>query len=178
LRAGGKDFITIVIGGLFVTIPSSCLSIVKNFGLAFLLGIPIFSNIIDYTVIVSVPLTDLHFELGDILRDLNRLLPQLDTFIRQFNNFVIETGINVVTDASGALGIDVLATLDDAVAQQYANRIEVIDSLIHNHIHSIEGLLARASEIEAQITALNNGYVSQLAGLSSRLRELINSYGH
>lgn len=102
-----------------VTVPISCLSIVKNFGLAFLLGIPIIPNLIDYTVGVSVPLADLLSELGDILRDLNRLLSQLDTFIRQFNNFVIETGINVVTDASGALGIDVLATLDDAIAQQY-----------------------------------------------------------
>jgi hypothetical protein len=178
LRAGGKGFITIVIGGLLVTVPSSCLSIVKNLGLAFLLGIPIISNIIDYTVSVSVPLADLQSELENILRELGRLLSQLDTFISRFNNFVLDTGINVVTDASGALGIDVLATLDDAIAQQYANRIEVMDNLIHNHIHSIEDLLARASAIEAQIMAIDNGHVSQLAGLSSRLRELISSYGH
>jgi hypothetical protein len=129
-------------------------------------------------VSVSVPLADLQSELLDILRELGRLLSQLDTFISRFNNFVLETGINVVTDASGALGIDVLATLDDAIAQQYANRIEVMDNLIHNHIHSIEDLLARASAIEAQIMAIDNGHVSQLAGLSSRLRELISSYGH
>lgn len=67
----------------------------------------------------SVSLENLEAELQVIFTELNRLLPQLSTFITQFNNFVIETGINVVTDASGALGIDVSATLDDAIAQQH-----------------------------------------------------------
>jgi DNA repair ATPase RecN len=123
-------------------------------------------------------LSDLESELQGIIVELSRLLLQLNTFISQFHNFVIETGINVVTDASGALGIDVSGTLDDAIAQQYANRIEVLDSLIHNHIHSIENLLKRASEIEAQIMVLNGGYESQLAEFSARLTRLINSYRH
>ena len=50
----------------------------------------------------------LESELQGIIIELSRLLLQLNTFISQFHNFVLETGINVVTDASGALSIDYL----------------------------------------------------------------------
>lgn len=83
-----------------------------------LLGIPIFVNILDFSLTVGVSLADLDGELQVLLTEVNRLLPQLNTFITQFNNFVLESGINIVTDASGALGIDVPATLADDIAQQ------------------------------------------------------------
>jgi hypothetical protein len=53
-----------------------------------------------------------------------------------------------------------------------------MDSLIHNHIHSISNLLARGSEIEEQISELNSDYVSQLSEYSDRLRQLKSSYRH
>jgi hypothetical protein len=83
-----------------------------------LLGVPILANIVDFSLSVGVSLADLEGELQVLLTEVNRLLPQLNTFITQFNNLVLEAGINVVTDASGTLSIDVPATMDDTIAQQ------------------------------------------------------------
>lgn len=174
----GNSFVTLVISGLFITIPSSYLSTVKNFGIGFLFGAPALVNVVVYSMTGDVLLDDLHHQLQETLTEIDRLFPQLSTFINQFHNFVNQTGINVITDAQGELGIDVLGNLDDSIAQQYANRINILDSLIHNHIHSIENLLERVSEIEEQIQQSNSNYASQLSQYSERLRQLIRLYGH
>lgn len=175
-----KNFVSIIIAGLIVTIPSSYLSIVKNFGLGFFLGIPSLAlgNIVVYTMTGEVLLDDLNGQLLETLREMDRLFSQLSTFINQFHNFVNQTGINVITDAQGELGIDVVDTLDDSIAQQYANRINILDSLIHNHIHSIENTLERASGLEARINELDSNYTSRLPEYTNRLSQLVRSYGH
>ncbi len=176
----GNSFVTIVIAGLFLTIPSSYLSTVKNFGIGFLFGLPALAlgNIVVYSMTGGVLLDDSHGQLQETLTEIDRLFSQLSTFINQFHNFVNQTGINVITDAQGELGIDVIGTLDDSTAQQYANRINILDSLIHNHIHSIENLLERVSEIEEQIRESDSNYVSQLSEYTDRLRQFLRLYGH
>ena len=69
-------------------------------------------------------------------------------------------------------------SLDNVTAQNYANRIEVFDRLIHHHIHHIESLLETASNIENQIWELNSDYVTQLNSYRETLSSLISSYGH
>lgn len=174
----GNNWVTIIIAGLFITIPSSYLSIVKSFGIGFLLGVPALGSIIAYSMTGDVLLDDLNGQLQETLREIDRLFSQLGNFINQFHNFVNQTGINVITDAQGDLGIDVMDTLDDTIAQQYANRVNVLDSLIHNHIHSIESLLGRVSELEEQITQSNSNYPCQLSEYANRLAQLIRLYGH
>lgn len=174
----GKAFITIFIYGIAVTIPSSCLSAVKHFGIGFLLGFPLFTNIVVYAMTGNVVMEGLEGQVQNILIDLNRLIPQLSNFINQFHNFINETGINVITSGEGELGIDVDQSLSDSVALQYATRINVLDSLIHNHIHSIEELLETGSLIEGEIIQSNSNYVSQISELSERFTQLIHSYKH
>ncbi len=174
----GSSWVTIIIAGLFITIPSCYLSAVKNFGLGFLFGLPVLGNIVAYSITGDVLLNDLQGQLQETLTEIDRLFSQLSSFINQFHNFVNQTGINVITDAQGQLGIDVVNTLDDSIAQQYANRINVFDSLIHNHIHSIENLLERVSDIEQQIRQSNDNSSSQLSEYRDRLAQLIHLYGH
>jgi uncharacterized coiled-coil protein SlyX len=176
----GKNLVSIIIAGLIITIPSSYLSIVKNFGVGFLLGVPCLAlgNIAIYTMTGEVLLHDLNSQLQESLTEIERLFSQLSTFINQFHNFVNQTGINVISDAQGELGIDVVDTLDDSLAQQYANRINILDSLIHNHIHSIENTLERVSELEGRISELNSNYTSRLPEYTNRLSQLVRSYGH
>lgn len=125
---------------------------------------------------VSSP--NLDGDLHNIIQELDRLFPQLNEFINRFKEFVNETQINVITDAQGVLSIEVLEGLNDSLAQVYANKIQVIDNLIHNHIHKIEELLGTASEIEAKILESDQNYISQLAKYLAKLKELSNSYGH
>lgn len=175
-----SSFVTIIIGGLLVSIPSSYLSIVKNFGVGLIFGLPalIFSDMATYMATGEVSLDDLNNQLQTALSETNRLFSQLNNFINQFHNFVNQTGINVITDGEGELGIDVSSSLDDSIAQNYANRINILDSLIHNHIHSLESLLNKISELEEQIKQLDSNFISQLSQHSDRLRQLINLYGH
>ena len=155
------------------------------FGAAYIgisFGLPVLTNIFVYAMTGDMtgdpPLPNFNGELQNIITELARVLSQLSGFINQFHNFVNETGINVVTDAQGTIGIDVLETLDDSVALQYANRINVLDGLIHNHVHTIEHLLETASGLEEQIQESNSNYLSQLSQYRDRLTQLIQSYAH
>jgi redox-regulated HSP33 family molecular chaperone len=129
-------------------------------------------------MIGEVPAVNLNGELQELLSEATRLFSQLNTFISQFHNFVNETGINVVTDGYGSLGVDVVESVSDATAQGYANRINVFDSLIHDRVHTIEELIGRISDLELQIIQSDNDYTSQLPQLRARLANLVRSYGH
>ena len=117
-------------------------------------------------------------ELREVYAEINRLLPQLSTFITQFHNFVRDNSINVVMDSEGSLGIDVLNSLPDATAQNYATRISVFDNLIHDRIHTLEELIDRARDLEAQAVGPDNSFISQLTQFTSRLAQLKRTYGH
>jgi predicted PurR-regulated permease PerM len=168
----------LVLGKISLTIPISSLKLIPIFGLGFLFGLPFFENIEAYANTGSVSLEDLQEQLDVIIRELNRLLPQLNSFINRFHNFLIETGINVITDAQGGLSIDVPENLNDSLAEQYANRINIFDGLIRNHINQIDNLIQRGSEIEDQIREINSNYLSQLTELKNRLSIAVSSYKH
>ena len=121
---------------------------------------------------------NLNNELCGIVAELNRVLPQLSGFISNFHRFIAEADINVITDAAGTLSIDVLGDIDESTLQTYVTRINVLDGLIHNRVQEVEGLLARASDIENQLKALNSDYTSQLTQHINRLSELVHSYAH
>lgn len=165
-------------GKISLTIPIYYLKMIPLFGLAFLLGLPIFGDVEAYANTGSVSLEDLQHQLDGIITELNRLLPQLNSFITRFHNFVYDTGINVITDAQGGLSIDVSNNLNDSLAEQYANRIDIFDRLIRNHINEIDNLIVRGSEIEDQIREINSNYLSQLTELKNRLNIAISSYKH
>lgn len=173
-----KDFVTVLIGGILITIPSCYLSKVKIFGIGFLLGLPIIVNLVAFTNTDTVSMENIQQQLEVIITDLNRMLPQLNNFINQFQDYINEIGINVITNAQGSLEIDVANTISDTTAQQYANRINIFDNLIRHHVDSIENLLQRGLVLEDQIRQLNSNYVSQLTEIKNKLHNLINLYKH
>ena len=144
-----------------------------------LLGYPIvmMMMVVPYAI-GNVSPVDLDGDLQNVIIELDRLFPQLSDFINKFKDFVNETQINVITDAQGGLSIDVLEGLDHSIVKMYATKVQVLDSLIHNHIHKIEELLLKASKIEGEILEFNHDYISQLASSLEKLKVLINSYGH
>lgn len=176
----GANYITIIIGGILVTIPSSYLSMVKNFGIGVVWSIQglAIANLVVYMVTGDVLIHDINRQLQVVFAEADRLFYQLNIFITQFHTFVNETGINVVTNVQGELGIDVLESLDDSTAQQYANRINVFDGLIHNHIHELENIIERMTELEERLSELDENYKSQSSIYKDKLKDMIRTYGH
>lgn len=146
--------------------------------IGFSFALPLFANVVVYSMVGDVPAVNFNGEIQELLSEINRLFSQLNTFINQFHTFVNETGINVVTDGYGSLGVDVLESVTDSAAQGYANRINVFDRLIHDRIHTIEELIGRVSGLEVQVIQLDNNYISQLPQYRVRLANLVRSYGH
>jgi len=126
-----------------------------------------------YTITNIPDPTYVHVELGEIVRECNRLLSQLDTFISQYLAFISQNDINVIVE-NGNLGIDVSSDISDIQSQSWVDRINLLDRLIHNHIHSIESLLEEGTSIDNELST--TGYASILTELRTRLAELAHIY--
>jgi hypothetical protein len=55
--------------------------------------------------------------------------------------------------------VDISANLNDGLVQQHANRVQILDSLIHNHYHIIEQLIQKGSALEDSIRPINQKYL-------------------
>ena len=126
---------------------------------------------------VSLPLQS-NIELDSIITEVNRLLPQLAGFIHQFNITVAQNGINVITDASGNMSMDVPSNMSDLTYNSLSNKLGIIDRLINSHGTSINELLQKASVMESQIKVSESNYTSQLIDQIEKFKELNTSYKH
>lgn len=112
-----------------------------------------------------------NFDLTYILSEVNTLLPQLSNFVTQFNNLVLETSINVITDSSGNMSIDVPNNMTDAEADKISKRISIIDRLITNHSNKIQTLLDKGLNLEAETKIKDNNYTNS-SDLIDKVKEL------
>jgi tRNA A-37 threonylcarbamoyl transferase component Bud32 len=117
-------------------------------------------------------------ELLNIATEIGKLLPQLQDFIQRFHETITQYNINVITDASGTLDIDVSSGMADTDIDKCTVKIRVLDRLILDRQENIHDLFTKGNAIETRIKAINNSYVSVLTEKSQILRELNNSYRH
>lgn len=117
-------------------------------------------------------------DLSEIIVEVNRLLPQLSDFITQFNNIIIETGVNVVTDSAGNMSIDVPHDMSDSVANRISTRVGIVDRLITTQGTSINDLFQQGLKIEQGLKANNPNYTSQLTDQIAQFKQLNASYKH
>ena len=71
---------------------------------------------------VNLPLQSTMGEFTEVKLKINELLPQFSDFISQFNNMVLTNNINVITDASGNMSLDVPGTMSDTDAETIGNK--------------------------------------------------------
>jgi NADH-ubiquinone oxidoreductase chain 3 len=116
--------------------------------------------------------------LADVLTSLNSMLPQFGDFISRFNSTVIGSGVNVITDASGAMSIDVTSNLPQDKCDHIAKSIRVLDSLIRTTDQNIHELLDHGRRFENQLRSQNSGYVSELTAKLQEYNRLRASYNH
>jgi predicted component of type VI protein secretion system len=105
-------------------------------------------------------------------------LPQLSDFIGQFNNVVSTTNINVITDSSGNMSIDVPVTMPDIEAEKISKRINIIDRLITLRGQEINDLLQKGLNLETKLKAQNPNYTSQILAKVDEFNRLNFSYKH
>ena len=117
-------------------------------------------------------------DLNEMIIELSTLIPQLSDFISQFNNIVTQNGVNVVTDSTGSMAIDVPADMSDPVADSISRRIGIIDRLITTHGNSINDIFQKGLGIERELKANNPNYVSQLSDHITEFKRLNSSYKH
>ena len=116
-------------------------------------------------------------ELLSIVTEINRLLPQLEGFISQFQA-VVDTGVNVVSDAQGNMSIDVPAGVTDVDANKISTRIGIIDRLITQNGESINELFNKGLKIENSLKLKDPSYSSQLTKEITKFKALNTSYKH
>jgi predicted component of type VI protein secretion system len=117
-------------------------------------------------------------ELTEIAMKINEMLPQLSDFIGQFNNVVSTTNINVITDSSGNMSIDVPVTMSDIEAEKISKRINIIDRLITLRGQEINDLLQKGLNLETKLKAQNPNYTSQILAKVDEFNRLNFSYKH
>jgi hypothetical protein len=117
-------------------------------------------------------------ELTEIAMKINEMLPQLSDFIGQFNNVVSTTNINVITDSSGIMSIDVPVTMSDIEAEKISKRINIIDRLITLRGQEINDLLQKGLNLETKLKSQNPNYTSQILAKVDEFNRLNFSYKH
>jgi len=117
-------------------------------------------------------------DIHEILIEINSLLPQLANFINQFNTTVSQSGINVVTDITGNMSIDVPDSMSKAEAYKISNKVGIIDRLITTRGQDINDLLQKGLSLENKIRLTDPNYVSQIAGKVQEFSKLNASYKH
>jgi len=118
------------------------------------------------------------FAITEILAEIDTLLPQLANFIGQFNSTVSQSGINVVTDVAGNLGIDIPSNMSQEVGNKLGVRIGIIDRLITTQGQEIHDLLQRGISLEKNIKMTDPNYASQITDRLDEFKKLISSYKH
>lgn len=117
-------------------------------------------------------------ELLNIVDSLNSLLPQLSSFIDQFNQIIIEHNVNVMSDSSGNFSVDVLNIMSEEESNKIAKRIGIIDRLIDSHKTSISDLFAKGFAIEKDLKVGNSDFKSPLADKLIEYKRLAKAYQH
>jgi hypothetical protein len=130
-------------------------------------------------IFVNLPLkSSLMGDLAEVSLQIDKLLPQLSDFIGQFNNLVLTTNINVITDSSGNMSIDVPTYIGDSEADQISKRVNIIDRIIKTRAHEINGLVEKGLDIETRIKEQNSRYTSQILHQVNEFNRLNASYRH
>jgi len=107
-------------------------------------------------------MTEQNLDILAIATELGKLLPQLQGFINNWNDTITLYGINVITDGSNDLAIDVPSSMKEADANLCAKKIKVLDSLIHDRLDTIKDLFQKGYTIESDIKSSNSKYISVL----------------
>ena len=113
-----------------------------------------------------------------IIGDLTKLVPQFGSFVEKFNSFVNDNSLNVVTDSTGNLFVDVPADMSEDKYNEISTKVGVLDRLITTQKESIGELFSKGSIAESKFKANNPNYNSELDELRKSFQNFKDLYKH
>jgi len=123
-------------------------------------------------------LRTLNNQIQEPIIEIERLFTQLQDFVNNFNSLITDRGIAVTVSSDGVFGVGNPTNFTDQEVYRYITRLNVIDSLINGHGHTIERLIDTIGDLEHQILRLDAEYVLKTNTYIERLTRLLDSYGH
>ena len=174
-----KDLITVVIGGIVVTMPLSTWKLSSNFALGFLLGIPAFIAMDPLTIfpaIASIPIQEIYIQLDSNYGEIQRLVAQTHEFITQFFTYADNNNLTVLINSQGELNVRVATGTPAEEGLHHANRIYVLDRLIMNNRQFILDDMQRIIRLEARLAEGNIDHFSYLEFYRARFSTLSERY--
>lgn len=127
-----------------------------------------------FTVTDIVSLDSLNSELLSHITNIDTLIDQLRLMITQFNQYVIYNNLTVFSE-DYALSVEVPGDLSDQEVAQHQAVFRDLDH-IREQIDNIAQHIETASNVETQISALDNQHVSQVSDLQSKFNTVKDSY--
>ena len=91
---------------------------------------------------------------------------------------MIQKSLNVISDSSGNMAVDVPYDMSNKEADNISKRISIIDRLIDSHHTSIKALFEKGFNLENKLKAENSNYISELLNKKTEFNKLKNSYQH
>ena len=117
-------------------------------------------------------------DLVAIISDLTKLVPQFGEFVEKFNSFVNDNSLNVVTDSTGNLFVDVPSSMPENKCNEVSTRAGILDRLIKTQGESIGNLFQKGSIAESKFKANNPNYHSELDELRKSFQTFKDLYKH
>lgn len=106
------------------------------------------------------------------------MVPQFGTFVEQFNTIVNENSLNVITDSTGDLFIDVPKDMPEEKCNEISGKIGILDRLIGTREKDIGSLFLKGSLADSKFKENNPNYVSELNELRKSFQSFKDSYKH
>lgn len=120
----------------------------------------------------------LNTDLTSLIIDITKLLPELSSYIERFHQTIVETGVNVSSDASDNLFLDAPSNISPSDLDKIGKKVSIIDRLINSHDCTLNDLFKRGSSIEESLKEINPRYKSQLIEHIDKFKEIRKTYIH
>jgi hypothetical protein len=116
--------------------------------------------------------------LLELINQIDMLLPEMDNFIGQFHTTILDNNINIVTDSSANMHMEVPSTISDDKANLLKKKLDIIDRLINTKSSEVEKLLKEGSNLELDLKKNNAQFKSKILAKVDELNKLKAKYGH
>lgn len=117
-------------------------------------------------------------EINQIVDETGRLLSQLSGFITNFNNILLNAGVNTCTTPGGDFYIDAPNNIPESELTKVSKKIGIVDRLIHEHHESISDLFKKGVGLESNIKKIDPSYASPLSDQMAKFKSISASYKH
>src|SRR6185369_5906515 len=114
-------------------------------------------------------------QIAEIASNISVLLPDLNKFINEFNNFMISNSLNVSFEADDSMAISAPSAAHDKF-HYFETKLKIIDRLVITHTNDIDSLIKKGLSLEQEIRKTDPTYTSQILDKVNEFKALKAKY--